>query len=738
MLSLLAACAASVLSPPEGLGPFFEPAPQDPVVVQAVAIDPRLPHTTRPTRQSPMTIRVVDGRSGMPVPGAQVYCIDEPADPVRGATATVHHVRADRLGFARLDENYGYWLLIEAEGYAPSMAMQGGWYDHIARVVPGIDVPLALRNYCDQPVTQGRIGLCLGCGHTPDIRIGRPGPDGVAWLRGIDPATTFDEASGFLDLYPLAPGMDGDYDDFSWQPGDAPAVVRRPHAFDVAGRVIDQHGHPAKGLVARQFGRHRGPATRTDEDGYFRLVSPIQGAWISLHYPGVRQPLLDAVMPRALPLTLHLADLEFYNRDAAPPEDLHPIALRCIDEATGKGLAGLSVTATTERPMGDSASHSQTTDAEGRVQFELPAGRAVFMAGGLRPVDGQPTATGYDYRELAGLVSSDAKAHAEVMELPLRAQGTCRFEIRGLPESHWVSVATIDGDVRATAGPLEVAVSRATQTALRIEAEGLTLSWPLTAGGPITLYWPEPTVLEGRIVDAQGRAVAADVGFADPRSTTDAEGRFRLTTRLSGHHDLEVVPADPSLAGVVLRVELPSFTARWKGTEPTASTTVTLDPVALATVENAALRLLDASGEPLDERTVWLVRPGLAKEVVVRAGAWEDIPPRAGDWILVEPEDAAREHTVRRRVQLEGDGPWTVRECATSLEIALQSAAGNPLRGSHIYAADRIFVAKDKTFELRGMAPGTHTLIVSHPTHGAGSVEVEVSTASRTIVRLPR
>jgi len=717
-------------------------------IVRPTPLEPHMPHATRPMAGAPSSVRIVDGLTGQPVPGAFLFVVEEAEVPPRGETTTRHHVRADRAGFARLDSDPQSWLLVEAAGYAPAMELGGAWDDRIVRLVPGVDVPIALRDYLDRPVVKGRVGFCMGCGHTPDVRVARTDEFGIGWLRGIDPGPTFEDGSTILDLYPLASGMDGDYDSFDWLPGDGPVHVRRAYRPDLAARFVDAAGQPLAGLIVRQYERHRGPVARTDEEGWFRMVSPMASRTVVVLRPDNPQPLLELDIP-SMPMTIHVPPPRDLAGDPAEAPADETLLVRVEDFETGDPISDAVVYATAARPTSDSASDATRTGSGGRAELEVPRGQVVLTAGGITSWRGESRPSGFERTEI--VIDVDGPSDADhPTRLRLRAQPVRRVEVRGLGESGGAALTSTEGEWQLDPTGTDVPVPVTAPAGVRLWSHGRELVWPLEPSDEaLVLQWPTPTAVAGRMVDREGRGVRGTVTLANYHTQpveTDDDGTFLIRTCGEGGALLRLGPADPRYATAYHFVTVPEFARDWNGIDPGEGATLVVGPVTVRELDAAPLRVLDAQGAPLDGRDALLWRPGLARRAPLRAGAWEDLVPQAGDWVVVEPPDivppgnenpAVAEVGVRLRQQLQGPGPWVLREHPTQLRLSLVDVAGRAVEGGHVYVADHYFQMSGSTLTLRGLAPGRHTIAVYQTSHGAGTVDVEVgpgATAARVVL----
>ncbi|MCK5941559.1 MAG: hypothetical protein KAI24_06290, partial [Planctomycetes bacterium] len=232
--------------------------------------------------------RVVDAITGEGIPAAEVLLLAESATPIAGELPVQMRAEADYDGFVsiRVDagaENYRPWgwLCVRAAGYGQSMRM-GMFDDPIVRLMPGVSVPVQVRDWRDQPVADVLVGFCSGCGHTPDLVHGRTGADGVVTLPGVD------IHNGIADFYLVHPDLDLGYLSPTWYPGRRPMVLRAGVGVVHRGVVVDDRGRPVAGAAVGMSTVHRGPWTRTQPDGSFTLCGLDGLADLWVHTDGRR------------------------------------------------------------------------------------------------------------------------------------------------------------------------------------------------------------------------------------------------------------------------------------------------------------------------------------------------------------------------------------------------------------------------------------------------------------------
>ncbi len=212
--------------------------------------------------------RVVDDLTGEPIRGADVYFVREAETPLAGAFWFTRRTKTDAGGWlrARVDDIEGQWHIQVLRHPDYGVAARVGTGDAIWRVGRPFDVPVRIVDWRGAAVAGARIGFCGGCGHTPDLVNATTGPDGVAWLRGIDPH------SDIGDVYVQHPGLGLGYDRVRWCPGEGPTIVRCRWSPAMTGVVLDHLGQPVAGAFVAALDVHRGPWAKTGSDGSFTLL----------------------------------------------------------------------------------------------------------------------------------------------------------------------------------------------------------------------------------------------------------------------------------------------------------------------------------------------------------------------------------------------------------------------------------------------------------------------------------
>ncbi|MCB9882926.1 MAG: hypothetical protein H6834_14160 [Planctomycetes bacterium] len=231
--------------------------------------------------------RILDRETGLPIPGARCEMYSEHRFPAPTQWEPLFVAMADADGWVRIpkrtDEERRAWQHVKAPGYATVTDTE--WED-VVTLARGVDLELDVVDPAGHPVPGARVGLIKGCGHTPDLTFGVTDERGRTWLRGLDP-----EGGDYGVEYELwiesLHGMgteSGGYLGLE-SPRPSPQRVQLTSSWSAIGRLRDARGEPLPDyLVGRFQGNHRGPWTRTDEEGRFALhgLPAYEDLWIVL------------------------------------------------------------------------------------------------------------------------------------------------------------------------------------------------------------------------------------------------------------------------------------------------------------------------------------------------------------------------------------------------------------------------------------------------------------------------
>ena len=142
----------------------------------------------------PYQVRVVHALTQQPLPGALLDIVRERSHPTGGEFWCDSQWQADADGFVRFPGQAvpaDCWVLVGADGFGTLAASKGlpTFGDGVVELMPGVDWPLDVRDAFDRPLGGVEVGLCLGCGHTPDVRWATSDLLGRAVLRADGPWT---------------------------------------------------------------------------------------------------------------------------------------------------------------------------------------------------------------------------------------------------------------------------------------------------------------------------------------------------------------------------------------------------------------------------------------------------------------------------------------------------------------------------------------------------------------------
>lgn len=255
------------------------------------AQDPGVPRDAR-GRPTEVVTRIVDARTGAPLPDARVEIVFEAACPLPGVhwSSRVAEADADGRVRARIDDLEGSpWVYYSAPGHA-TRAELSVFPDEETALEPGLDVELEVRDPDGLPIAGCLVGRIVGCGHTPDAAWATTDEGGRAVMRSID--------TGHHELWPVAAGFVSDYQDLpAWEPGDEPLVLTLERGPLYEGVVVDREGQPVPRAFVGERRTHRGPWTQADDQGRFRLLGASAGGALFVVAEDGKEPPLGVFEP---------------------------------------------------------------------------------------------------------------------------------------------------------------------------------------------------------------------------------------------------------------------------------------------------------------------------------------------------------------------------------------------------------------------------------------------------------
>lgn len=630
-----------------------------------------------------LVTRIVDALDGRPLAGVELLALREREQPLPEWLWFDRKVVSDEQGFARLPLagiDLG-WLLFLRDGHAPRSEHR--WCDAVVALMPGIDVPVEIQDERGLPVAGARLGFAVGCGHTPDVRNAVTDARGCTTIGGIDPT------EGIRDLYAVHPWIDGNYEDVSWQAGDAPQRFRWRPSIPVRGRLLDENGEPLRGAFVGTSVVHRGPWTRTDAAGRFELIGcelsgPLDTAFLRAVSGGIERSY-------QAPMGLPQVELRFIEEPERPARDA-TLRLQVLRGDAQPALVRAEVEAWVVRDGHWFQVFDETIPAE-PSELPLPSGEVLLR---VRAADAPwpivDTHAVVDARRV--------NAHAVVLPEPRRI----RVAMRGGARGWQIRLQTASGAwdiedgtcVLPADGVVAFKVSRDGAEAI---PEVIALRTDVAKlPDQVELAVPEPTRIRGRITDAAGAPVRATLelasgllGKAGPTTTSD-DGSFELQAWAGWKDTLCCTPEDTSLLRMrMLRLALP---------EPGMGQVVTIGEIRLPPRDAPRLRILGYDGTPLTNMTLEVTAPGrrLAADLD-EDGGYDGPDLREHDCVGLRTEYG--EHRdwggflVQQRWQLTGDGPWTLRIPPGCVHLRAVDPQGMPIEADACLGENEFSIPPD-------------------------------------------
>ena len=397
------------------------------------------------SQEEPGNVRVVDAATGQPVAGAEVLGVREAEVPVHGVTWSEARDVTDAEGWATLPEVTAkqeyQWLIVRAEGYGIAGQMDvpksGGWVVEPVTLYPEVPASVRVVDYLGRPLEGLHLGLCVGCGHTPDVASTVTDSDGRATLPGVGL-----EIDGIADVYPVGNGVLTDYLHVDWDAARAGVyeTVAEPGGT-LEGRLLRADGTPAVGYGVGVPERHRGPWTVTDDEGRFRCqgLKPRFASYLQVKAPSGETIAGFEGSRIGVERTLRLP-AEFWG-DTEPERDAE-LALSVYLErkpgSNGASIWPLGVPVLATHLATGWCAQFHVALAEETV-LELPAGLYRLEVGG--------GASPYPLERLEGIELSPELKTPEI-ELEIPRPGLVRLEIDGVSEGSKLEMVCADGQVR--------------------------------------------------------------------------------------------------------------------------------------------------------------------------------------------------------------------------------------------------------------------------------------------------
>jgi len=667
-----------------------------------------------------LVTRVVDALTGEPLTGARIHHCHERDQPPGGVFFDDGTWRADEFGFVRVPpcRQRADWFFVEQDGYGPIAAM--GYLPSVVQLMPGVDLPVRVVDPLDRPIADAEVGLCLGCGHTPDVRVATADASGAAVVHCVETTARVIEESGIRDLYPRAAGFSGCYSGVKWRLGDPPKVLRPDFVPAVRGRVVSPTGVPLGGVAIGDRVLHRGPWTWSAADGTFCHIGREErnrelcvfafGREYSLRPPAIDCPI-EVLLPAAAPRQRALGRLRVTVRDGATGD---AIANAVVDV----WLPGLV-------HPGDPTG-SEITDAHGVCLAPVPAGIVE-----VRVTDGASVPT-FDTEVATFEVDPDAERDVTIRVArrvlrPIAVVEPWR-DVVLVTASETVSLANSIREGAAVPLPAQGPFALVLHQLRESERRFVFASVP---AGPLALRPFSPTRVRLRILDGHGQPVAARAALVTQAGQTPEEEEWYA----AGADGAVVVPAEavgcaflrvePLAAGVRSRTMHVSLPAR--GDDVVQE----LGDVTLPSADRPQLRIVGPDGVPA-RGGLLVLRPGLrAKGTIADDGGFDGLDLVPGDR-LVHENESERRFTTR----WSGQASWTLPDDRGEVQFEVVDAAGlQPLECVLLFG-DRVVNEHEGALVLEAVPAGDVEIFVGARGCHSARVTLRLEPGERRNVRV--
>lgn len=659
--------------------------------------------------------RVLDGRTGLPIPGAVVRCYPERIlDWLWRHDFLLAQGVVDERGYAQIAaegwDGDAHWVA-SAPGYGPS-------HDYavmppeVIYLTPGVELGGRVLDPHGRPAAGVQVSCFHGCGHGPTVARATTDAAGMFTLSGLNP----NEGRIWLE----GEGIQADYFDLRelMGYGDRLHDLTTEPGHTATGRILDAAGEPISGVVVRSLQCHRGPAAVTDEQGRYRLIGVEPEHALYLHHPaslrpeGMSAPSTDAfdegwVPGREWRLRLHpmrllppaLATASVTARLVLPPgraiteDDPVEVSVRFVSLDTGAVRWAVTEDDATDLPM------------------DLPPGRWLIQPYG-------------DFEELTfdPVRVTAVEGQPVSVELPLRTQP--RLKIDGLPRFWQVLELVTDDEVHrenrdggaawspfvAESGDLTLRLITRDESPMRYFRAG-----PVEADGTrrVSIRLPAPNRI--RVIGGRGdlgRVYLYAADSADPqnleldRQTEVQDGDEVFTTWATGPLILHV---EAEAGAYRVPVDLPAGGGAFLDIDPRAAA-LTPDHTSLPMADEpgaAVITVREADGSTVfnAELERYYVEDGSVERGVDDVNG--PIVLRRGSWIRVHRQGWRSFH-----VQWERAGAREVRWGSSTLSLRLLHWGDPHEYPSTIWVDDHAYGATGEAFELKGLAPGVHDVII--------------------------
>lgn len=649
------------------------------------APDPLVADDILPGRpeSSAKALKVVDHATGQSIPGARVTVIEENDHPEPPRWPVVVATTTNYAGFAWLDIApllaRPVAIVVEADGYGPVTA---GAYSgtEIVRLAKSVDLPVRVVDGDGAPIPNASIGYHFNCGHMPNLREAVTDANGLAVLRSINPdaGDLWIAASGFR--------IDDYFSVSEWDGTEHPLVVTLRRGSDALGRIVDSGGRPIADLLVGTRGFHRGPWTRTDADGRFRLIGTDERTEIEI---------VRTIDKKQLTYTASRSPNGVTRMITLPeePGDCEAGPRVKVDVAVGDrgGRSGCAYVTIRFLRESDGVTAHAVTDGEGAAEIDLLPGEYRI------DIDADDRST----TPLSSRVKIDADSPRSLTFEIERSSETALPIARPSAMSRvFYSVGEIDMPLEIGDGATYLPTPIGTDGTLRIETKGKD---PRYFPAPFKIdplagridEWP-PSVVQARFVDENGAPVVAHSAVVRQSEFGDAEQPWSAARGSNARHLVDwggpavlvVSPLDPNLQPTGIPVLLP----RREGQ------TIDLQKIVIRTRADSALVVApsnDAGAEgrvvKVDVRRGRLTINGSTDEMGRVDLPW---PIEDGDQLTIETEESAMPY--RTTVRKSATGPTSIDLPRGSLEVEIVDAQGSPV------AVEGVLLVDDREFDIVG------------------------------------
>jgi len=647
---------------------------------------------------------VVDAITGLPIEGVRVSAHIEPHCAIPDRWEPERTVKTGADGWARMpledlpDGDIDWWFYI-ADGYAP-YAHFSTLMEFPIRLRKGVNVPIEVRDHLERPIADVKVGLILGCGHTPNVRRATTDADGRAVLPNVTP--------GKGELWPLKLGFEADYVDLdAWRPGWPPMVARIEPGMTLVGQVTDHLSRPLANAFVGAPGCHRGPWTRADDQGRFQLAGADFGS--NIYVRAADGEFADHEVVISGPVASGLFRV---IRSTQDPDDVDELIGRKLGVQIDLFSEGQPVDAASARLVRDSdgMTFSGVADSEGLVRLKCPTGR-------YRVFTRSPSGLEAWAEHETPFVVRKGGERQRIAMVPLQS---VRFALDGWKAPRYSSVELVgeEGLIEMETGapmtipkgfPLRVRIGLAgrspTFVDVRPDARG-RCAVPAVPTRRITIALRSP---DGE--PSLGWVTVLTRERQAPPSTSDTEEGASAghTVEVETGQDLiaYAVPKDPKLAAVAVALILPA--------PPANAVTIVFD-------RRAPVLTVEPPTWANDAHPELLVRhDGFTEEA---------IGTRIRDGFLAIPKGAQVRATLAdgppRAINLDGDGPWTLAWPATPLIVNANTTDGQPIPRFEVFIGDQQWIGTNGVATIRGLTLGKHTVHVAAETRRSRTLEIRI------------